>query len=71
MKLKIVWDKEALFQFQDIYDYLKQKFPKAANKLKQSILKEIKDLPNHPEIFPPDTYNYLTMITIGRSKNII
>ncbi len=56
MKLKIVWDREALFQFQDIYDYLKQKSQKAANKVRKSILEEIKDLPSHPEIFPPDKY---------------
>lgn len=37
-------------------DYLKQKSLKAANKVRKSILEEIKDLPNHPEIFPPDKY---------------
>lgn len=58
MKLTIVWDKQALFQLQDIYDYLKKKSPKAANKVKNAILKEIRNLPIHPEKYSPDHFKY-------------
>ena len=54
MVRKIVWDKEAILQMEEVYEYLKERSLQSANKVRKSIKKTIQQLPKHPEIYPLD-----------------
>ncbi len=56
MVRKIVWDKEAILQMEDLYEYLKERSLQSANKVRKSIKKTIQELPKHPEIYPLDRF---------------
>jgi len=56
MVRKIVWDKKAILQMEEIYKYLKERSLQSANKVRKSIKETVKELPKHPEIFPLDRF---------------
>ncbi|WP_445731433.1 hypothetical protein [Mariniflexile sp.] len=39
---KVVWDKEAAFQLKDIYKYLKKESVQSADKVRVTIINEVK-----------------------------
>ena len=55
-KKQLVWDKEALSELKEAYDYLKKKSLTAAKKVKKSIIETAKELPNHPEVYSLDRF---------------
>lgn len=52
----VVWDKEAAFQLKEIYQYLKKKSIRSANKVRATVLNEAKDLSNNSEIYELDRF---------------
>jgi len=54
MKKAIVWDKEALYQLKEAYYYLKEKSPKAAKKVRNTLLEEVRKLTLNPEVYELD-----------------
>ena len=54
MVRKIVWDKKAILQMEEVYEYLKERSLQSANKVRKSIKETIQKLPKHPEIYPID-----------------
>lgn len=56
VKKTLVWDREAVFQLEEAYHYLKEKTPPSALKVKNAILSEVKKLPLHPEIYELDRF---------------
>ena len=52
----IAWDKAALTSLQKAFEYIKQDSPQNALKVRDSILKIVRSLPNHPLKFPPDKF---------------
>ena len=55
-RLKIIWDKEALWQLKDIYNYIKKDSVLAANKVRQEIRIYIENLPQHPLMYKTDIF---------------
>jgi plasmid stabilization system protein ParE len=53
---KIVWDKEAIKQLNEVFEYLKEKSLPAAKKVILSIQKAIQELPKHPEVYGLDRF---------------
>ncbi len=56
MVRKIVWDKQAILQMEEIYKYLKERSVQSANKVRKKVKETIQELPKHPEIFPLDRF---------------
>ncbi len=56
MVRKIVWDKEAILQMEEIFEYLKERSLQSANKVRKSIKETVQELPKHPEIYPLDRF---------------
>ena len=56
VKKSLVWDSEAVFQFEEAYNFLKEKSPPSAQKVKDAILIELKNLPLHPENYELDRF---------------
>jgi plasmid stabilization system protein ParE len=54
--IKISWDKSAYISLQRIYEYIKTDSTVQANKVKEGILKSIRNLATHPEKYPPDKF---------------
>ena len=50
----IVWDKEAILQMEEVYEYLKERPLQSADIVRKEIKETIQILPKHPEIFPLD-----------------
>ncbi len=55
-KYEIVWDNEAIIDFNIVVKYLKKESPEGAKKVQLEILKIIKSLPANPLIFEPDRF---------------
>ncbi|MCF6347012.1 MAG: type II toxin-antitoxin system RelE/ParE family toxin [Flavobacteriaceae bacterium] len=55
-KKKLVWDKEALLELKEAYNYLKEKSLPSAKKVRKSIIEIARELPNHPEIYSLDRF---------------
>jgi len=58
MVRKIVWDKKAILQMEEVYQYLKEHSTQSANKVRKSIKETIRKLSKHPEIYPMDRLKY-------------
>jgi len=56
MVRKIVWDKDAVLQMEEVYKYLKERSLQSANKVRKSIKEKVQGLSNHPEIYPLDRF---------------
>jgi len=56
MVRKIVWDKEAILQMEEVYEYLKERSLQSANKVRKSIKEKAQGLSKHPEIYPLDRF---------------
>ena len=56
MVRKIVWDKEAILQMEEVYEYLKERSLQSANKVRKSIKEKVQGLSKHPEIYPLDRF---------------
>jgi plasmid stabilization system protein ParE len=54
----IIWDKNALNNFESSINYISKDSVKNAEKVKQELLLKIEDLKNHPEKYSPDKYKY-------------
>jgi plasmid stabilization system protein ParE len=55
-KRKVTWDKQAVNYFREAIRYIRQDSPQNAEKVKNEILKKIKELSERPEIHNPDKY---------------
>jgi len=53
-KMTIVWDTEAKKSFKKYLNYIRKDSLQAADKVRIDILATITELPDHPEMFPPD-----------------
>jgi plasmid stabilization system protein ParE len=53
---QVVWDKKALNQLKEAYDYLKEKSVVAANKVRTTILNEAKNLNKHYDVYELDRF---------------
>jgi plasmid stabilization system protein ParE len=53
---KISWDKQATVQLSKAISYIRKDSPQNADKVKKEILEKISELPEAPEIHPPDKY---------------
>jgi plasmid stabilization system protein ParE len=51
---KLVWDKEALFQLEEIYQYIYERSPQAADKVRKTIRNATRDLLYNPGIYQLD-----------------
>ncbi|NOT76897.1 MAG: type II toxin-antitoxin system RelE/ParE family toxin [Cyclobacteriaceae bacterium] len=60
-KLVIVWDKQAYYSLQQVYDYIKEDSPVNAEKVRKGILRITDSLATHPEKYPPDKYRTKNM----------
>jgi plasmid stabilization system protein ParE len=56
VKLQVVWSDNSLFQHKDSLEYLKEKSPKSAFKVKSALLKTAKDLSKNSETFAFDRF---------------
>ena len=56
MVRKIIWDKEAVLQMEEIYEYLKERSLQSANKVRKSIKEKAQGLSEHSEIYPLDRF---------------
>lgn len=56
MKRKVSWDRQAAMYFSRAIGYIRKKSPQNADKVKQEILKKIRELSVSPEIHPADKY---------------
>lgn len=56
MEKKIKWNKAALKQLDNIYEFIKKDSIKDANKVEEKILQKIEQLPSNPTIYSPDRY---------------
>ncbi len=56
MVRRIVWDKEAILQMEEVYKYLKESSLQSANKVRKSIKEKTNDLSKNPEIYPLDRF---------------
>jgi len=56
VKSIIKWDKEAKQSFRAIITYIKKDSVQNAEKVKQSVLKTIGEIPRNPERHPPDKF---------------
>ncbi|PCH77318.1 MAG: plasmid stabilization system protein [Flavobacteriaceae bacterium] len=56
MVRKLRWDKEAVLELQEIFNFIKKQSPTAANKVKTSIRETTKELAEHSEIYSLDRY---------------
>ena len=54
--MKVVWDAEAKTSFRKYLEYIKADSVQAAEKVRIDILKTIRNLPQHPEMFPVDRF---------------
>jgi len=52
----VVWDKKALNQLKETYNYLKKKSILSANKVRTRILEEAKNLYKNPDIYELDRF---------------
>ncbi|WP_373495347.1 type II toxin-antitoxin system RelE/ParE family toxin [Aquiflexum sp.] len=55
-EMKIIWDTEAKISFRKLLIHIKKDSLQAAEKVKFEILGIIKNIPDHPEIFPSDKF---------------
>jgi plasmid stabilization system protein ParE len=55
-EMKIIWDIDAKNSFRKFLVRIKKDSLKAAENVKSDILRIIKNIPIHPEIFPPDKF---------------
>ena len=55
-KKNVVWDSEALSELKTAYEYLKERSPSSAKKVRKAILEKTKALANHPEMYEPDRF---------------
>tara|TARA_R110002072_G_scaffold7509_1_gene41034 strand:- start:529 stop:828 length:300 start_codon:yes stop_codon:yes gene_type:complete len=56
VKLKVIWSKNGSLQLKESLEYLKEKLPKSASKVKNEILKTARNLSDNPEIHSPDRF---------------
>lgn len=56
MERKIIWNKKALTQLDDLYEYIRKDSLQNAEKVKDVIINKISSLAFNPEIFPPDRF---------------
>ena len=56
MVRKIVWDKDAILQLKEFFQYLKIRSLQSAIKIRNSITKTIQELPKHPKIYGLDRF---------------
>ncbi|HIP47514.1 MAG TPA: type II toxin-antitoxin system RelE/ParE family toxin [Lutibacter sp.] len=56
MVRRVVWDKEAILQLEEVYLYLKERSLQAANKVRKSIKEKTRGLKNNPEIYNLDRF---------------
>jgi plasmid stabilization system protein ParE len=56
MVKRIVWDKEAILQLQEAYEYLKEHSLRFANRIRKTLKIKIQELSKHPEIYNLDRY---------------
>jgi plasmid stabilization system protein ParE len=56
MVRKIIWDKEAILQLEEIYEYLKEHSLQSANKVRKSIKEATQKLSKHPGIHSLDRF---------------
>ena len=52
----IAWDRAALYSLQKVFEYIQKDSPQNAVKVRDSILKIIRGIPDHPLKFPPDKF---------------
>lgn len=52
----VVWNNRASAHFRKVYNYIKEKSPSNAEKVRNGIIKMIDALPNHPERHAPDKF---------------
>jgi len=55
-KLVIVWNNKAAIYFRKVYERIKEESQANAEKVKDSIIKIVDNLANHPEKYPPDKF---------------
>ena len=55
-KAIVSWDKEALLSLQKAYDFISNDSLANATKVRDTILKIVRSLPDNPEKFPPDKF---------------
>ncbi len=56
MVRKIVWDKDAILQMEEVYEYLKERSLQSANKVRKSIKEKVQELSKHLEIYSLDRF---------------
>lgn len=56
MVRKIVWDKEAILQLEEVYVYLKERSLQSANKVRKSIKETVRNLAKNPEVYSLDRF---------------
>lgn len=56
VNLKVIWSADALSQLKDALEYLREKSPKSATKVKTTLLNTAKDLSKNPEIYALDRF---------------
>ena len=56
MVRKIVWDKQAILQMEEVYEYLKEHSLQSANRVRKSKKEKIQSLSEFPEIYPLDRF---------------
>ena len=56
MVKKIVWDKQAILQMEEAYEYIKERSLKSANKVRKSIKEKIQYLSEYPGLYPLDRF---------------
>ncbi len=58
-EIKVVWDVQARDSFRKYIDHIKKDSLQAAEKVRKEILEIVRNLPDHPEKYPPDKYKRL------------
>jgi plasmid stabilization system protein ParE len=53
-----VWAPQAIAELKKAYKYISQDSPQNAKKVLEEIIALADRLPEQPEMFPPDKYNY-------------
>ena len=56
MVRKIIWDKQAILQLEEIYEFLKQHSLQSANKVRKSTIEVTQKLSKYPEIHSLDRF---------------
>jgi len=56
MVRRIIWDKEAILQLEEVYEYLKERSLQSADKVRKSIKEKTRGLKDNPEIYNLDRF---------------